>query len=107
MDAEMKSALFATAVFAAGAVALILWQHATHSAQIAAAAPGATPAPIPNVADAKSASLAGSPTLTQANLVPPAAPAAPLQVNPGYAVGTGDTGPGLLPANFIPPYWLQ
>jgi hypothetical protein len=92
-DHEMKTALFTIALFAGGAVALILYQHATHTSAIVAAAtngagpPDKTVAPNDGTVATGFASLSGTGPLGNFNSSAlGAAPVAPIKTGAGWSI---------------------
>lgn len=88
MDDE-KGILISLAIFAAGAVAVILYQHSQHTGQVIAALNASAPAsatPVANAVAVAPASTAGLPIIGQANLQMVPQPSPPMQINAGYTV---------------------
>lgn len=93
-EAQLKTALFTIGIFGLGAVAVILYQHSLHTGQIIGAlqgaqAPGIAGAPQSAVPlTAAPASLAGSPTIGQQNLVQRQLTPTVLKTGPYWDFGT-------------------
>jgi hypothetical protein len=109
---DEKTTLFTFTVFAVGAVALIMYQHAMHTQEIINAGTrgvGDTPGINPGVGEnvyqggpIYNASLAGQTTPGQINLVPVPA-VTPVEIWPGYTAGPNGSGGafGIQPSSFM------
>lgn len=90
-QADLNRAMLVIGLFGVAGVALILYQHSLHTGQIVAALGSSAPADAANASAfaTSPASLAGTPTPGQLNLLPPPPAPALLVAGPGWSVSGG------------------